>query len=594
MLRFAAVVVLAALVGNAELPAASAQDGPPRVLDVAFHPTRRAQVAVWIETADGTFLRTLALTQATATRGIGNRPGASQMNSGFLWPYGRREGVLPIWAQRRAAAPGAELFRRVIFQDRVSEGHASRSSSDFSEDPYFCLSFDRSASEQDNLDAVTCPSIFNSDKGRYLTEADVAQGYSEPAEGSPGVGEMRPLALGSLYPPRRDVQRCTRDGCYDHPDVASFADDARAAMPEIDAVTRATAADGERTMIQLTIPDEWPDGDYVVFVEVNVEGDHNSVWSREAHPTPTLPDTQWDYWAMSYGYPYRGQPSVVYRVPVRLDLTSQVETTAEPWGYGSLEGGGEPVAPMDGTITDDAAGAPGSGADRLYRQPGDWRVRVEVLGAEACEDNAPPSAVEELAVLEYEERRDAHRFAQLSFRASEDDEGVGRYEVRVGTEPIVDVESFERAAPARTASLEIEALSIPVGDPAGALVDVDIGGLAPETTFYVAVRPVDRCNLAGPIQAVSYTTPAIEFTTVSPCFVATAAYGTPLADEIGTLRRLRDRYLEPHPMGRAAVRAYEAVGPAAARWIEAHESRRAVARALLAPLVALASALPGG
>ena len=63
------------------------------------------------------------------------------MNSGFHWPYGRREGVLPYWAHRRAAAPGASTFRRVIFQNRLSEGYASRTSNDQSRDEYFCLSF---------------------------------------------------------------------------------------------------------------------------------------------------------------------------------------------------------------------------------------------------------------------------------------------------------------------------------------------------------------------------------------------------------------------------------------------------------------------
>src|SRR4029079_12296953 len=111
----------------------------PRVIRVEMMPAERAQVAVWLERGDGTFLRTLALTQAVATHGIGNRPGASQMNSGFRWPYGRREGVLPVWAHRRAQS--GTTFPRVIFQDRGSEGFASRTSDDFSTDPYFCLSF---------------------------------------------------------------------------------------------------------------------------------------------------------------------------------------------------------------------------------------------------------------------------------------------------------------------------------------------------------------------------------------------------------------------------------------------------------------------
>ncbi|MCA9605784.1 MAG: hypothetical protein KC619_09325, partial [Myxococcales bacterium] len=120
---------------------ASAQDGVARVVEVYLTPVRRAQVAIWVESADGTYLQTIALTQATSVRGIGNRPGASQMNSGYNWPYGRREGVLPIWAHRRADAPAAQQFSRVIFQDRTSEGWASRSANDFSRDDYYCLSF---------------------------------------------------------------------------------------------------------------------------------------------------------------------------------------------------------------------------------------------------------------------------------------------------------------------------------------------------------------------------------------------------------------------------------------------------------------------
>ena len=76
-----------------------------RAIVFNFTPTERAQIAIWIESADGTFLATVGLTQAVSVRGIGNRPGATQMNSGYHWPYGRREGVLPIWAHRRAPRP---------------------------------------------------------------------------------------------------------------------------------------------------------------------------------------------------------------------------------------------------------------------------------------------------------------------------------------------------------------------------------------------------------------------------------------------------------------------------------------------------------
>src|SRR6478736_8997407 len=116
------------------LASAGVSRADERAIIMTFTPTDRSQIAIWIEAADGTFLSTVGLTQAVALRGIGNRPGAAQMNSGYHWPYGRREGVLPIWAHRRAAAPGAKQFHRVIFQERGSEGFASRTSADQSVD----------------------------------------------------------------------------------------------------------------------------------------------------------------------------------------------------------------------------------------------------------------------------------------------------------------------------------------------------------------------------------------------------------------------------------------------------------------------------
>ncbi len=586
MLR--AALALIALVTSLASPALAQPD--VRVLEIEMRPTRRAQIAVWIARDDGTYLRTLALTQAVAVRGIGNRPGASQMNSGFHWPYGRREGVLPVWAHRRAGAPDAEPFRRVIFQNRTSEGWASRSANDFSRDEYFCLSFQQNASSRDALDAVTCPSIFNSDKGRYVTEADLASGYSEPFETSPGAGMMMPLTLDSLYPPRRDVTRCTLGACYDHADVDLYAADARRVMPEIDAVAMATPPGEVPLTLMFTIQPEWEDCEYVLWIEVNTEGDYNSMWGTSRFPTPQTPSGTWDSWAMSYGYPYRGQPSVVYRVPVTLSHGATTAGAVEPFGYGSIDGHGDGVVhEMDETITNDPAGSPGSGVDRLMRgTAGGDRVAVRVIGPEVCNDNAAPGAIEGLAITQYAERRSAHRFAHLSFVAPADDFGVARYEVRVSSEPIVDEESFMRALQAQAATLENEALVVPTNARAGQTVEIDFGGLSPERRYYVAVRAVDLCNSAGAMAVTDYETPPIEFTTVSPCFVATAAYGTPMADEIGALRRLRDRHLRTNALGRALVHAYEVVGPHLADVIREDDDLRALTRTLLAPIVSLA------
>jgi len=42
-------------------------------------------------------------------------------------------------------------------------------------------------------------------------------------------------------------------------------------------------------------------------------------------PTPVMPSDLWDEFAIAYGYPYRGQPSVVYSVPFELGNGVDVE-----------------------------------------------------------------------------------------------------------------------------------------------------------------------------------------------------------------------------------------------------------------------------
>ncbi|MCB9598922.1 MAG: hypothetical protein H6720_00945 [Sandaracinus sp.] len=596
---------------------ASAAHAQDRIVEVRLTPTARAQIAIWIESPDGTFLRTLRLTEATARRGIGNRPGALQMNSGFHWPYGRREGVLPVWAHRRAAAQGP--FQRVIFQNRASEGYASRTSNDASPDHYFCLSFNQSTTSRDALDAVTCASQFNSDKGRYATNDDVGRGYAEPFEDEGGASmEMRQLDTESLYPARRDISAV---GTYDHADAARFNTDAREVMPEIDAVTMATLAGDQARSIQLALPSEWPAGEYTIYVEVNVEGDYNDTYDPERFPTPTLGETlHWDFWAKTYGYPYRGQPSVVFAVPVQLTSQGGTFEAATPIGYGSVHGEDGELRTMDGTITDDPGAAPGSGADRL-RLMGDARVVVDVVPTAVCsgpnpppqcfaecDDTRPcdtgflceasqcvglcdieaaPSTIGDLEVELHEER--SWNWAHVRFTAPETLRPLQRYELRVSYEPFEAGDDFGSwGVEAKIASLEDEALVIPTDMLPGERIAVDLGHLQPQTRYYVGLRAVDSCGGASAPVVQEIVTTEIIFTTVSPCFVATAAYGTPMAAEIGVLRRVRDRHLRSHAFGAALVGLYYEVGPAAADVVRGDGELRAAVRTLLSPVVELA------
>jgi len=73
-----------------------------------------------------------------------------------------------------------------------------------------------------------------------------------------------------------------------------------------------------------------------------------------------------------------------------------------------------------------------------------------------------------------------------------------------------------------------------------------------------------------------------------PCFIASAAYGTPLAGEVGILSDFRDKYLLTNPVGTAFVRTYYRLSPPLARFIANHEPIRAAVRVVLTPIVAIA------
>ena len=72
----------------------------------------------------------------------------------------------------------------------------------------------------------------------------------------------------------------------------------------------------------------------------------------------------------------------------------------------------------------------------------------------------------------------------------------------------------------------------------------------------------------------------------SPCFIATAAYGTPLHEDIDILRDFRDEYLMPNPIGRTFVKNYYTTSPLIADVIRENKGLMIVVReGLVKPLV---------
>ena len=78
------------------------------------------------------------------------------------------------------------------------------------------------------------------------------------------------------------------------------------------------------------------------------------------------------------------------------------------------------------------------------------------------------------------------------------------------------------------------------------------------------------------------------------CFIATTAFGTPLAGQVDILRKFRDRYLLTNDLGRQFVAWYYENGPVAASFIQDKPMAKAAVRAALYPLIGFSFLLING
>lgn len=534
------------------------------------------QIAIWLEDLPptgappvqrGSHLFDLFVTARTASFGIGNRPGRGDFVSSPRFPYGPRDGTLPVWAWAR----GVE-YPLLVMQDGNQNSFGFHESVSTPEN-FYCRPL---APSGDTIDAMTCPTpFFNSDKGM-----------------------VDPAGRKSLYPPRHDVaaSQCRVRGdpmcqgsCNDSPDCRMWSPLAE----EVAAVSGATPSPWAQEPYSgmWLVPSALADGDYYVFMEVNKQYDQDapqcpsgmsaecpgfaSTCDRSTHFCVRHP-AAYDGSLPSYGLGANfGQPSVVWATRVTIDANAQHVALADGYlGYGDWDHPSGRIYPPDGTISH----TPGSGAGRLGQvtdTDGTWQLKVTSRACGFCEAAPPPPPVDSLSG-----RAPVGDKIDVSFTQVGD---VAGFQIRYLLGSKMDVNDFATANPGPNLQ--------PSGP--GRVLSFSLGeheGIQAQRTFTIGVRTIGVCMKTSELRTVQVVTPRQNFATIQGCFVATAAFGSPMQREVALLRGFRDRMLTPHPVGRALVSLYYAASPPLARALARSDGLRAGVRALLAPEVALAQA----
>jgi hypothetical protein len=509
-----------ALVG---LAAPARADGTCHVVNVDFTPISNLQIVAWLEDTAGHYVDTIYITQATGTYGIGNRPGRFDFNSGAVmypsWPYGRRITTFPVWAHRHGLT-----FPEVDFQDG-QDSDLSHSFEQSSTEMHFCRP---TADDEASWDTGTCASTVYTDKGVFSTTQT------------------------SLYPPRQDIVAGAKD---------SASVDMYNALNPFDAVSQATPVGNTPAEISWPIPTDLPLGDYVLFIEASREFDMNATYNPTSYPAPD------DIPYKTYGEPYRGQPSVVYKIPFTIQaMSSTTADTMDYVGYGDPDGIDGMLRAPDGTIT--------TGAERfqVISDNGLHRFRLTALYQD---DSIPPADVMAAQTTSVDESS-----AAISFVAPGDDGTIGKvsgYEIRYRAGSEITDDNF---ADARSVAVK----NVPPGDP-GSLQSFLLDKLLPETNYSVGIRAYDKCHNTSTLTVVDFRTADRVAGAVDACFIATAAYGSIMASDVDMLRHFRDAALKSSVLGELAVETYYTFGPAVAGVVGESDLLRETARAALAPVV---------
>jgi hypothetical protein len=116
-----------------------------------------------------------------------------------------------------------------------------------------------------------------------------------------------------------------------------------------------------------------------------------------------------------------------------------------------------------------------------------------------------------------------------------------------------------------------------------------ISGLEAGATYYLAVTAYDDSrNESGFSNEIVYAASAgsgAESSSGNRCFIATAAFGSPMAPEVALLRAFRDTWLLTNAPGRIFVEFYYRMSPPIADFIGRDENLKQITRMTLAPLI---------
>jgi hypothetical protein len=579
-------------------------DPPCGVVEVRFQPgAQDLQMVVWIEDASGNYVDTPYITRSVGTFGLANRAGAPLLKTNYHWIYGARDMVFPVWAHRRN-----HHYPKVVMGGCCGNDVSSVC-------PANCAYANSSCSGDCDNTTIAYHSLVSTSEPFYCQPQASPLDTSNPvpidvmscaSRGTFSKGAYANPPAFSLYPPRADLT--SMNPKIDSQDVLDYAN-----QNDLVAVSAATPLPG--ALVSPPVfwqPINQPAGDYVAWIEVSQEYDwtpgHNPEYcTKYCNNCPGYPTTcpqpdhlnqvdphgEWDF----EGHQFLGQPAILYKVPFHYDGFGSSEVATQFAGYATWDNSDGNLHAPDGSIVTNVNG---SGAGRIidvndgvdvYRMKvvvgvcdggvlpiidggiPDMRGGMETDAGTIAVPNCPvPNPVTNLQLTPGDKKID------LTFDQAANGPTPAYFAVhyREGNTPIAGaVFEQQNAGP-----------SVNPGAP-GAPLAGTVDQLMSATSYGVAVRAVTACGSKSAVVSKVAQVPLHQFATLHGCFIATAAFGSPMMAQVAALRKFRDTRMVTNSIGQLATAIYYSFSPPFARVIASDENLRALARRALSPIVAI-------